>query len=136
MDDRGLPAAEENHAWRLSLIAGVLMIIVAFWTSGQFFIEKAYTLLVFAGIWSLMRGYDRHLARVPDPQARRVLSATMSTTAPSTDTQPEANSGVGVLRALVIAHGAFNVIFGVLLIAIPGRTLTLIAVLAGISSCA
>ena len=32
------------------------MIILAFWTSGQFFIEKAYTLLVFAGIWALMHG--------------------------------------------------------------------------------
>ena len=32
------------------------MIVLAFWTSGQFFIEKAYTLLVFAGIWALMQG--------------------------------------------------------------------------------
>jgi uncharacterized membrane protein HdeD (DUF308 family) len=32
------------------------MIILAFWTSGQFFIEKAYMLLVFAGIWALMHG--------------------------------------------------------------------------------
>jgi len=30
--------------------------VLAFWTSGQFFIEKAYTLLVFAGIWALMQG--------------------------------------------------------------------------------
>ena len=32
------------------------MIALAFWTSGQFFLEKAYTLLVFAGIWALMQG--------------------------------------------------------------------------------
>ena len=32
------------------------MILLAFWTSGQFFIERAYTLLVFAGIWALMQG--------------------------------------------------------------------------------
>ena len=32
------------------------MLILAFWTSGQFFIEKAYTLLVIAGIWALMSG--------------------------------------------------------------------------------
>ncbi len=32
------------------------MVIIAFWTSGQFFIEKAYVLLVFAGIWALMQG--------------------------------------------------------------------------------
>jgi uncharacterized membrane protein HdeD (DUF308 family) len=42
--------------WWLGLIAGMLMVVLAFWTSGQFFIEKAYTLLVFAGIWALMQG--------------------------------------------------------------------------------
>jgi uncharacterized membrane protein HdeD (DUF308 family) len=46
----------ENPVWWLGLIGGVLMIILAFWTSGQFFIQKAYTLLVFAGIWALMQG--------------------------------------------------------------------------------
>ena len=45
-----------NELWWLSLIAGILMIILAFWTGGQFFIEKAYVLLVFAGIWALMQG--------------------------------------------------------------------------------
>lgn len=29
---------------------------MAFWTAGQFFFEKAYILLVFAGIWALMEG--------------------------------------------------------------------------------
>ena len=46
----------ENEIWWLGLTAGVLMVILAFWTSGQFFIEKQYTLLVFAGIWALMTG--------------------------------------------------------------------------------
>ena len=32
------------------------MVILAFWTGGQFFIDKAYLLLVFAGIWALMHG--------------------------------------------------------------------------------
>jgi uncharacterized membrane protein HdeD (DUF308 family) len=45
-----------NEIWWLGLIAGGLMIVLAFWTSGQFFIEKAYTLLAFAGIWALMQG--------------------------------------------------------------------------------
>ncbi len=45
-----------NPLWWLGLIAGILMLILAFWTSGQFFIHKAYTLLVFAGIWALMSG--------------------------------------------------------------------------------
>jgi uncharacterized membrane protein HdeD (DUF308 family) len=47
---------ETNSLWWLGLIGGILMLILAFWTSGQFFIHKAYTLLVFAGIWALMSG--------------------------------------------------------------------------------
>ena len=47
---------ETNELWWMGLIAGILMIILAFWTGGQFFIEKAYVLLVFAGIWALMQG--------------------------------------------------------------------------------
>jgi uncharacterized membrane protein HdeD (DUF308 family) len=50
-------AREINELWWVILIAGVLMIILAFWTSGQFFIERAYVLLVFAGTWSLMQGF-------------------------------------------------------------------------------
>jgi uncharacterized membrane protein HdeD (DUF308 family) len=45
-----------NSLWWIGLIAGILMVILAFWTSGQFFITKAYTLLIFAGIWALMHG--------------------------------------------------------------------------------
>jgi uncharacterized membrane protein HdeD (DUF308 family) len=45
-----------NPLWWLGLLSGILMLVLAFWTSGQFFIEKAYTLLVFAGIWALMHG--------------------------------------------------------------------------------
>lgn len=47
---------EANELWWVTLIAGILMVILAFWTAGQFFIEKAYVLLVFAGIWALMQG--------------------------------------------------------------------------------
>lgn len=45
-----------NPTWGVDLIAGVLMTGVAFWTAGQFFVEKAYVLLVFAGLWALMKG--------------------------------------------------------------------------------
>ena len=45
-----------NPLWWSGLISGVLMTTLAFWTSGQFFIHKAYLLLVFAGIWALMQG--------------------------------------------------------------------------------
>ena len=30
----------ENDVWWLGLVAGILMVILAFWTGGQFFIEK------------------------------------------------------------------------------------------------
>ena len=45
-----------NPLWWLGLISGILMTTLAFWTSGQFFIHKAYVLLVFAGIWAMMQG--------------------------------------------------------------------------------
>jgi uncharacterized membrane protein HdeD (DUF308 family) len=45
-----------NNLWWFGLIAGIAMIIVAFWTSGQFYIHKQYILLVFAGIWALFHG--------------------------------------------------------------------------------
>jgi uncharacterized membrane protein HdeD (DUF308 family) len=47
-----------NPLWWLGLISGVLMTCMAFWTSGQFFFEKAYILLVFAGIWALIEGMN------------------------------------------------------------------------------
>lgn len=47
---------DTNPVWWLGLIGGILMIVLAFWTSGQFFLERAYVLLVFAGIWALMQG--------------------------------------------------------------------------------
>jgi hypothetical protein len=50
-------ARELNDLWWVGLISGILMVILAFWTGGQFFIEKSYLLLVFAGIWSLMQGF-------------------------------------------------------------------------------
>ena len=49
-------ARSVNEIWWLGLIAGFLMIVLAFYVGGQFFIEKSYVLLVFAGIWALMTG--------------------------------------------------------------------------------
>jgi uncharacterized membrane protein HdeD (DUF308 family) len=49
-------AKDVNPLWWLGLIAGILMVALAFYTGGQFFIDKAYVLLVFAGIWALMSG--------------------------------------------------------------------------------
>jgi uncharacterized membrane protein HdeD (DUF308 family) len=47
---------EYNQLWWLGLTAGILMVILAFWVDGEFFLSRAATLLVFAGIWALMKG--------------------------------------------------------------------------------
>jgi uncharacterized membrane protein HdeD (DUF308 family) len=49
---------ETNELWWFGLISGVAMIVLAFWTGGQFFIDKAYVLLVFAGIWAMFHGVN------------------------------------------------------------------------------
>jgi uncharacterized membrane protein HdeD (DUF308 family) len=49
---------EVNQLWWFGLISGIAMIVLAFWTSGQFFIHRAYVLLVFAGIWALFAGVN------------------------------------------------------------------------------
>ena len=54
---QAMATREINELWWLGLISGILMVILAFWTGGQFFIEKQYLLLVFAGIWALMQGF-------------------------------------------------------------------------------
>lgn len=46
----------DNPLWVLGVISGLIMIVLAFWTGGQFFLEKAYALLVFAGIWAMLHG--------------------------------------------------------------------------------
>jgi uncharacterized membrane protein HdeD (DUF308 family) len=45
-----------NPMWWVGLISGILMTGIAFWTAGQLLGTKAYTLLIFAGIWALMQG--------------------------------------------------------------------------------
>jgi uncharacterized membrane protein HdeD (DUF308 family) len=49
---------DTNDLWWFGLIAGIALIIMAVWTSGQCFIHKQYILLVFAGIWALFHGVD------------------------------------------------------------------------------
>ncbi|WP_028060322.1 HdeD family acid-resistance protein [Candidatus Solirubrobacter pratensis] len=72
-----------NDFWWLGLTAGILMVVLAFWTSGQFFITKVYVLLVFAGIWALMQGVTdivrafqiRGLRSTPEPTPPRQVPA-------------------------------------------------------------
>jgi uncharacterized membrane protein HdeD (DUF308 family) len=44
-----------NSLWWMGLISGILMIVLAFVVSGEFFVQRAYTLLIFAGIWALIK---------------------------------------------------------------------------------
>ena len=50
--------AEQDHndLWWLGLIAGILMLIIAFWTAGELAGVKQDLLIVFAGVWALMAG--------------------------------------------------------------------------------
>jgi uncharacterized membrane protein HdeD (DUF308 family) len=45
-----------NDLWWLTLISGILMTVMAFWVSGQFLVVRAYTLLIFAGVWAMTTG--------------------------------------------------------------------------------
>jgi uncharacterized membrane protein HdeD (DUF308 family) len=45
-----------NDLWWLGLIAGILMLIIGFATADKLLAEKAYFLLVFAGVWALVHG--------------------------------------------------------------------------------
>lgn len=47
-----------NDLWWLGLISGIIMFVLAFWVSGQFFFTRVYILLVFAGIWALLQGVN------------------------------------------------------------------------------
>ena len=45
-----------NDLWWILLVAGILMVVLAFWSSAQFLTTKAYFLLLFSGIWALLHG--------------------------------------------------------------------------------
>lgn len=47
---------DHNEVWWLGLVAGILMLIIAFWTAGQLAGVKQDLLVVFAGVWALMAG--------------------------------------------------------------------------------
>jgi uncharacterized membrane protein HdeD (DUF308 family) len=49
-------AKDYNDLWWLTLIAGILMILLAIWLGNRFIFAKAETLLIFAGVWAMMRG--------------------------------------------------------------------------------
>ncbi len=50
-------ARDYNDLWWLHLVAGILMVVQGFWLSGQFLITQAAALLIFAGVWAMIRGF-------------------------------------------------------------------------------
>jgi len=47
---------DANPLWVLGLISGIIMVGLGFWAGGQIFPVQVYTLLIFAGIWTLLHG--------------------------------------------------------------------------------
>ena len=45
-----------NSLWWMGLISGILMVVLAFVVSSELFVERAVTLLIFAGVWAMMKG--------------------------------------------------------------------------------
>lgn len=45
-----------NDLWFLGLVAGIMMVVLGFWTDGQFVVTRASLLLTFVGIWALFHG--------------------------------------------------------------------------------
>jgi len=45
-----------NSLWWLGLISGILMVVLAFVVSGELFVERAVTLLIFVGVWAMVKG--------------------------------------------------------------------------------
>ena len=50
-------ARDYADLWWLNLVAGLLMLVLGFWLSGQFLITQAAALITFAGIWAMTRGF-------------------------------------------------------------------------------
>src|SRR3954451_11421388 len=49
-------ARASSPLWWLLLLSGLATIAIAFWLSGQLLVEKAYSLLILIGVWSLVHG--------------------------------------------------------------------------------
>ena len=45
-----------NTLWWLGIISGSILILMGFWANSQVIFTKAYTLLLFAGVWALFHG--------------------------------------------------------------------------------
>jgi uncharacterized membrane protein HdeD (DUF308 family) len=65
----GIASKDENDAWWLGVVVGVLEILLAFWVSQQFFAPRAILILVWVAFAALFRGisqivYAFHIRRL------------------------------------------------------------------------
>lgn len=76
-----------NEFWWLGLIAGIMMIGLGFWAESQLIGTRAYTLLVFAGVWALLHGITDIIKAF---QIKKL--GTMAAESPSMQTSPAPQS--------------------------------------------
>ncbi len=62
---RHSPGRELSDLWWLGLVAGIVMVVMGFWLSGQFLFEKAEILLIFARDLGPDAGDSEHHQCVP-----------------------------------------------------------------------
>jgi len=64
-------ARPSSSLWWVLLLSGVAAIAIAFWLSGQLLVEKAYSLLILIGVWSLVHGLGDLVRAFNAREARR-----------------------------------------------------------------
>lgn len=83
---------EVNPLWWLGLIAGFMMIALGFWAGGQFLFSKAYTLLIFAGIWALVHGFTDIIKAFVIKRGDSIAISTTTTPATTTSATTSATT--------------------------------------------
>jgi uncharacterized membrane protein HdeD (DUF308 family) len=63
-----------NPLWWLGLLSGIVMVGLAWWVSQQNTLEKAITLLTFAGIWAFMHGIGDFVRAIQLKRLGRLVS--------------------------------------------------------------
>jgi uncharacterized membrane protein HdeD (DUF308 family) len=71
-------ARGEDDLWFLGLLAGVILIVLGFWTGGRFFATRPPILLIFVAIWTLCHGFSDfmqafHLRQQGPPSDRKAV---------------------------------------------------------------
>jgi hypothetical protein len=98
------------------------MLIVAFWTGGQFFIEKQYVLLVFTGILSLFHGVGDLIKAFEIRQLRELTN--LAGWRPRGDLQISGSSSSATSRIAPVGWGTKSYVDGSSRLRAVSRTLS------------